>query len=96
MHGSKGLEFDNVVVVLQDNFAKGNDYCENFFKKYHSPSAASDSQFQKVRNLLYVAFSRARINLHVIYKNNSPEDSLENIKEIFGEKFVLYLNNKQY
>ncbi|MDB6212731.1 UvrD-helicase domain-containing protein [Gemella haemolysans] len=96
LHGSKGLEFDNVVVVLQDNFAKGNDYCENFFKKYHSPSAASDSQFQKVRNLLYVAFSRARINLHVIYKNNSPEDSLENIKEIFGEKFVLYLNNKQY
>ena len=89
LHGSKGLEFDNVVVVLQDNFAKGNNYCENFFKKYHSPSAASDSQFQEVRNLLYVAFSRAKINLYVIYKNNPSKNSSKNIKKIFGEIHTL-------
>ena len=84
LHGSKGLEFDNVVVVLQDNFAGKTDYCKFFFKNYNT-QIDSDTKFQKVRNLLYVAFSRAKINLYVIYKNNSPEDLLENIKEIFGE-----------
>ena len=102
MHGSKGLEFDNVVVVLQDNFARRTDYCKFFFKNYNTQIASGTqfqetdtqsqkaaAQFQEVRNLLYVAFSRAKINLYVIYKNNSYEDLSENIKEIFGEVHTL-------
>lgn len=91
LHGSKGLEFDNVVVVLQDNFAKKTDYCKFFFENYNTKFASGTqfqeaaAQFQKVRNLLYVAFSRAKINLYVIYKNNSSKNLPENIKEIFGE-----------
>ena len=91
LHGSKGLEFDNVVVVLQDNFAKKTDYCKFFFENYNTKFASDTqsqkaaTQFQEVRNLLYVAFSRAKINLYVIYKNNSSKDLPENIKEIFGE-----------
>lgn len=98
LHGSKGLEFDNVVVMLQDNFAKKTDYCKFFFENYNTKFASDTqsqkaaaqfqkaaAQFQKVRNLLYVAFSRAKINLYVIYKNNSSEDLPENIKEILGE-----------
>lgn len=84
LHGSKGLEFDNVVVVLQDKFAKKENYCKYFFEKYNT-SIDSDSQFQEVRNLLYVAFSRAKKNLYVIYKNNTPENLLANIKDIFQE-----------
>lgn len=84
LHGSKGLEFDNVVVVLQDKFAKKENYCKYFFEKYNTP-IDSDSQFQEVRNLLYVAFSRAKKNLYVIYKNNTPENLLANIKDIFQE-----------
>lgn len=84
LHGSKGLEFDKVVVVLQDKFAKKENYCKYFFEKYNT-SIDSDSQFQEVRNLLYVAFSRAKKNLHVIYKNNTPENLLANIKDIFQE-----------
>ena len=84
LHGSKGLEFENVVVVLQDKFAKKENYCKYFFEKYNT-SIDSDPQFQEVRNLLYVAFSRAKKNLHVIYKNNNPEHLLENIKDIFQE-----------
>ena len=102
LHGSKGLEFDNVVVVLQDNFARRTDYCKFFFKNYNTQIASGTqfqetdtqsqkaaAQFQEVRNLLYVAFSRAKINLYVIYKNNSYEDLSENIKEIFGEVHTL-------
>lgn len=102
LHGSKGLEFDNVVVVLQDNFANRKNYCKYFFENYNTPiisgtqfqeadiqSQKAAAQFQEVRNLLYVAFSRARINLYVIYKNNSHKDLSENIEKIFGEVHTL-------
>ena len=81
LHGSKGLEFDNVVVVLQDNLAKKVDYCKYFFENYGNQ--IDDKRFKEVRNLLYVACSRAKINLHVIYKNNNPDNLLDNIKDIF-------------
>ena len=84
LHGSKGLEFDNVVVVLQDNFARKIDYCKYFFKNYNT-STGADSQFKEVRNLLYVAFSRAKKNLYVIYKNNNPGILLKNLEYIFQE-----------
>lgn len=81
LHGSKGLEFDNVVVVLQDNFARKRDYCKYFFENYNTLTD-SEPQFKEVRNLLYVAFSRAKKNLHVIYKNNTPDNLLANILRI--------------
>ncbi|WP_099833263.1 UvrD-helicase domain-containing protein [Streptococcus suis] len=84
LHGSKGLEFDNVVVVLQDKFARKIDYCKYFFKNYNS-TTFEDNRFQEIRNLLYVACSRAKINLHVIYISDIQEDILENIESIFGE-----------
>ena len=97
MHGSKGLEFDNVVVMLQDNFARKTDYCKFFFENYNTQIASGTqfqeadtqsqkaaAQFQEVRNLLYVAFSRAKHNLYVIYKNNPSKTSSKNIKKIFG------------
>ncbi|KGR72095.1 helicase, partial [Streptococcus phocae subsp. salmonis] len=51
LHGSKGLEFDNVVVVLQDNFARKNNYCKYFFENYNILTG-EDPQFKEVRNLL--------------------------------------------
>lgn len=86
LHGSKGLEFDNVVVVLQDNFAKKKDYCKYFFENYSNQ--IDDERFTEVRNLLYVACSRAKINLHVIYISDMEENISANIESIFGK--VLY------
>ena len=88
LHGSKGLEFENVVVVLQDNFARKKDYCSYFFKNY-SQIDSSDNRFYEVRNLLYVAFSRAIVNLYVIYKGDKSEDIIVNIKRIFGNTLSL-------
>ncbi|HGD3373567.1 TPA: UvrD-helicase domain-containing protein [Streptococcus agalactiae] len=84
LHGSKGLEFDNVVVVLQDNFAGKRNYCKYFFENYNNLTD-SDLQFQEVRNLLYVACSRVKIKLCVIYISDTLEDALKNIESIFGE-----------
>ena len=89
LHGSKGLEFDNVVVVLQDNFARKNDYCKYYFENYGNPDCL-DKRFSEVRNLLYVACSRAKLNLHVIYICSLKKNILENIKSIFGD--IKYIN----
>ncbi|HEM4482646.1 MULTISPECIES: UvrD-helicase domain-containing protein [Streptococcus] len=84
LHGSKGLEFDNVVVVLEDNFARRRNYCKYFFENYNILTEF-DSQFQEVRNLLYVACSRAKIKLFVVYISDIQENTLENIESIFGK-----------
>ncbi|MGT2911010.1 UvrD-helicase domain-containing protein [Streptococcus cameli] len=84
LHGSKGLEFDNVVVVLQDNFAKKKDYCKYFFENYDNRTD-DVNRFIEIRNLLYVACSRAKINLHVVYIAEIQENILANIESIFGK-----------
>lgn len=93
LHGSKGLEFDNVVVVLQDNFARKKDYCYYFFDNYNNPDTEDKQRFNEVRNLLYVACSRAKKNLYVIYETKDYQELLTNdklkiltnIKTIFSE-----------
>ena len=89
LHGSKGLEFDNVVVVLQDNFAGGKDYCKYFFENY-SNQTDNDTRYKAVRNLLYVACSRAKIKLFVVYISEIEEKCIENIKNIFEK--IQYLD----
>lgn len=84
LHGSKGLEFDNVVVVLQDNFAKKKDYCKYFFENYDNQTDG-DERFNEIRNLLYVACSRAKIHLHVVYISEIQENISANIERIFGK-----------
>ena len=89
LHGSKGLEFDNVVVVLQDNFAREKDYCKYFFENY-SNQTDDDTRYKAVRNLLYVACSRAKIKLFVVYISKIEETCRVNIENIFGK--IQYLD----
>lgn len=88
LHGSKGLEFENVVVVLQDDFARKKDYIRYFFKNY-SKVDNHENRYCEVRNLLYVACSRAIKNLYVVYKGEKNEDIIENIQNIFGDTHSL-------
>ncbi|MBB1068699.1 ATP-dependent helicase [Limosilactobacillus sp. RRLNB_1_1] len=93
LHGSKGLEFDNVVVVFEDNFGHKKDYCKYFFENYDSGDVIDDERFNQVRNLLYVACSRAKQNLYVIYINNGLDSiAKSNIEKIFDK--IEYLNDK--
>ncbi len=88
LHGSKGLEFENVVVVLQDDFARKKDYCRYFFSNFNNTRSLNNKdqkRFNQVRNLLYVACSRAKEHLYVIYETQNYKDSnlVKNIKDIF-------------
>lgn len=87
LHGSKGLEFDNVVVVLQDDFARRKDYFKYFFENYNNERLDIDKKekYDEARNLLYVACSRAKTNLRVIYENTDSAGTEENIKKIFSK-----------
>ena len=70
--------------MLQDNFAKKKDYCKYFFENYDNRTD-DVNRFNEIRNLLYVACSRAKINLHVVYIAEIQENILANIESIFGK-----------
>lgn len=90
LHGAKGLQFKNVVVIISDKFAKRKNYFSHYFKYYWKNINNMDENdakyYKEARNLLYVACSRAITNLHVIYITNDIDGDIKNtIEHIFGE-----------
>lgn len=86
-HGTKGLEFDNVVIIMENDFGMQNrNMFSNYFKNVLSidEDMSSNEKFIKTRNLLYVSCSRARKNLSILYLDNVTEFK-EGIEKIFGE-----------
>ena len=86
-HGTKGLEFENVIVVMENNFGRDKDYFKRFFKYYNKRDKLDENdreKFEKARNLLYVSVTRAIKNLKIFYVDDISELEDE-IKKIFGE-----------
>lgn len=77
-HGSKGLEFENVIVFITDEFSKENKYLSNFFDNM------GEENYRDRRNLLYVSLSRAIKNLAVVFLYNNLEPS-QNLTHFFSE-----------
>lgn len=83
-HSTKGLEFQNVVIVMDPSFGKDRNLFSYFFSEYNLQSCELDSQkFQEARNLLYVAVTRAMENLAIFYRGDLGK-SEETIMSIFG------------
>lgn len=84
-HGTKGLEFNNVIIIMENKF--GN---RSYFDKYFS-NRLKEKKLQgevledyiSAKNLLYVATSRAIKNL-VIYYVDSISNFEAGIIDIFG------------
>lgn len=77
-HGTKGAEFSNVIVILDDS--AWNQY------KWSSIFGVPDNNDKRRRRslkLFYVAISRARDNLIVIYKQ-PPSSFIEGARKLFG------------
>lgn len=77
-HGTKGAEFDNVLVVIDDDAWKNYS-----FDKYFSDDTTSDSIYSRTKNLFYVVCSRAKINLVVLALSPLTESSQSKIKLLF-------------
>lgn len=86
-HGTKGREFDNVIIIMENSFGKNRNYFNFFFeniKNFDEPNGENKLNFDKVKNLLYVSCSRAIKNLRIIYIDDVT--SFESgIMEIFGD-----------
>jgi DNA helicase-2/ATP-dependent DNA helicase PcrA len=78
-HSTKGLEYDNVVMVFGDSFGRSKSYFNNYFAGYNQELKDNQLElYRKARNLLYVAATRARLNLRILYTGD-----YQSKKEIF-------------
>lgn len=82
-HSTKGLEYENVAIILEKDFGQDKGLFETFFKEYGKPVNQISSKYEKGRNILYVAVTRAIKNLRVLYIDDLEEirDSAESILE---------------
>lgn len=87
-HGSKGAEFDRVVVVLDDDEGKFNQYSYDklFGLKPLSPtdlenqSQGKDSAIERTRRLLYVCISRAKESLAIVLFAQDPASAVHAVR----------------
>lgn len=71
-HGVKGEEYENVVVVFDDVEAAWTNYS---FSKTLTPGISgkpSDGQLDRSKKLAYVCFSRAEVNLKIVFFTPDP------------------------
>lgn len=77
-HGSKGEEYEDVLVVFDDIEASWSKYS---FNKLLTPAVAGDGtegQLNRSKKLAYVCFSRARMNLRIfLYCQNAHDAKAE-------------------
>lgn len=90
-HGTKGLEFDNVIIFMRDKFGRDKNYFSRLFINLFSKDKTMEkyNKIEEARNLLYVAITRARLNLSIIYNGDITKFE-EQINSVFGEvKYIL-------
>lgn len=85
-HKTKGTEFDNVLVILDNG--RWNKYnFENLFI-----GAGSESVLSRTQKIFYVCCTRSKERLAVYYHSPNDEVILK-AKEWFGEENVIHLND---
>ena len=84
-HSTKGLEFENVIIVMEKGFGRMRSHLfESYFKNYDADLSDVDAkEYEYARNLFYVATTRAIKNLKIFYVDdiNVIQNSLN---KIFG------------
>ena len=83
-HGTKGEEYRNVLVVLDDTDWKK----EYNFNKFFNNTDENPNRLEMTKNLFYVSCSRAKENLIVLMLSQIDDVSLSKVKEWFGEANV--------
>lgn len=92
-HGSKGEEYPNVMVMIDDIEASWNTYS---FGKTLTPDTAgnpTDRQAELTRKLAYVCFSRAEVNLRILFFSLHPESAGRELiaTDLFRDEQVSYI-----
>lgn len=87
IHGTKGAEFDNVIVILEENFGIRNkkyfkDAISNIINRRELNLVEDEKQIYAT-NLLYVASTRAKKNITFLFFGELLNDELEVLKVHF-------------
>lgn len=91
-HGVKGAQFDNVISV----FGRGwNQYNWNQMLEWFVTGVpdGKDDAFERSRNLFYVACSRAKHNLFLVFTQELSSVSLQLLTEWFGQSAILSIES---
>jgi DNA helicase-2/ATP-dependent DNA helicase PcrA len=80
-HGTKGEEYRNVLVVIDDTSWKSQYKFEGYFDN----SDASEDRKERTKNLFYVSCSRAKENLVVLALSKMEKLAMNNITIWFGD-----------
>jgi DNA helicase-2/ATP-dependent DNA helicase PcrA len=83
-HGTKGEEYRNVLVVIDDTSWKS----QYKFEGYFDDSDTSDGRKERTKNLFYVSCSRAKENLVVLALSKMEAPAMTTIKKWFGANNV--------
>lgn len=89
-HGVKGAEFDNVLVVLGRGWNMYN--WDQFLEKTQvSASNENDQSFIRNRNLFYVACSRPKKRLALLFTQQLSENALIGLEKLFSPNPIIDL-----
>jgi DNA helicase-2/ATP-dependent DNA helicase PcrA len=96
-HNTKGLEYNNVVIIMENDFGINKNFFKNYFENVNNDSIPEDEDKRKLydeaKNLLYVSVTRAIKNLRILYIGQISKDTEFGLKKIFGE-LTLYKNQE--
>lgn len=87
-HNTKGDEFNNVVVIIDDNSWKQSYNFDDYF----SNNLTNAKRHYRTNNLFYVVCSRAKINLAVVCVSPLSNNAKSRIKELFQEVNYMEIN----
>lgn len=75
-------------MIFGDSFGKSRTYFNNYFVGYNRDLSGDEvEKYRKARNLLYVAATRARKNLRILYTGDY-QSKKEMFDNIFGDVSV--------
>lgn len=87
-HNTKGDEFNNVLVIIDDNSWKQSYNFDDYFSK----NLANAQRHYRTSNLFYVVCSRAKINLALVCVSPLSNEAKSRIKEWFQEANYIEIN----
>lgn len=74
-HGSKGEQYDDVLVVFDDVEAAWSQYSFTKLLTPQTSGEATEGQRERSRKLAYVCFSRAKVNLRILLFTANPNEA---------------------
>lgn len=92
-HGVKGAEFENVLVIIGRGWNKYN-FCQMLDWLDDGPPADKRASFEDNRNLFYVACSRPKVRLALLFTQLLSPAALAKLNQLFGGESVFALPAK--